>query len=90
MSIKSHENYENWLVTLLNTELVTVYFTKVDGSMREMRCTRNLNRIPTDHHPKSDGDSEVKSGVIRVFDIDVGAWRSFKSSSVLSIKCTLE
>jgi len=71
------------LVAKLDVETVTVVFTKSDGSERKMNCTRSLSMIPDVYHPKNVKD--VDSNVIRVFDVDLEEWRSFKFDSVLTI-----
>lgn len=69
----------------------TVVFTKVDGSQRTMRCTLDESRIPVDKRPKvseaAEGQPEVASTAgssIRVFDLDVQGWRSFRVNSIIS------
>lgn len=69
------------LVDRLKQSLVTVKFTKADGSERTMNCTLKLDNIPEDQHPKR----VIESDRIRVFDTDVGAWRSFNFGSVKTI-----
>ena len=69
---------------------VTVTFTKVDGSERVMNCTQAFNLIPEDKHPPiRTGEllTEVPqpSDQMRVFDLDVGDWRSFRVSSVKEV-----
>lgn len=71
------------LVDRLKQSIVNVEFTKADGSERLMNCTLKLENIPEDQHPKSTIKSE--SDQIRVFDTDIGAWRSFNFGSVKTI-----
>ena len=66
-----------------------VKFRKIDGSERIMWCTLNDSLIPKqDEKPKSDkpkkkqGMSESKDHVI-VWDLEKGAWRSFRCDSIL-------
>lgn len=66
-------------------KLVTITFTKKDGTDRVMNCTRNMATIPSEFHPK--GETEPKSDDnIRVFDLDVQAWRSFNYSTVKEVQ----
>lgn len=56
-------------------------FTKADGTTRVMNCTRNLEIIPLDKHPKTVlVDSE--NDRITAYDVDAAGWRSFKFSAL--------
>jgi len=60
-----------------------VTFTKKDGTEREMVCTLNLDSVPSEHHPKSDGNTtSYTNEAVRVFDLEKQAWRSFRLDSV--------
>lgn len=67
---------------LLTTDIVTVTFTKKDGSNREMLCTTIL-----DYLPGGGGQSTSKpsDSIVTVWDLDQQAWRSFKFDSILSV-----
>lgn len=65
---------------LLSTDIVTVTFTKKDGSKREMVCTTMENYIP----PVS-GNSVVSDNLVTVWDLEIQEWRSFKFDSVQSV-----
>lgn len=62
-------------------EDLRITFTKADGSDREMLCTINEAAIPADKHPKGTGRA-ASEGIQRVYDLEVGEWRSFKWSNV--------
>jgi hypothetical protein len=64
--------------------VVTVTFTKKDNTVRVMRCTTNLGIIPSDKHPTS--TAPINNEVSRVYDLDIGEWRSFRKSSLINIK----
>lgn len=64
--------------------IAKLVFLKDDGTIRVMRCTNNLNLIPSYLHPKSGRTYVV--GTKRVFDIDLGEWRTFRTSSVITIE----
>ena len=61
---------------------VKVTFTKKDGTIREMLCTRKPTIIPEDKHPKGLIVEKDEATTIRVFDIDKSEWRSFSVDSV--------
>lgn len=73
------------LEKLSSVKLVTVTFTKKDGTDRIMNCTRNLSTIPVEFHPKSEIQIE-ESDNIRVFDLDLNAWRSFNYQNVKEVQ----
>jgi hypothetical protein len=61
---------------------VRVTFTKKDGTPRTMLCTRNMESVPTDKHPKGTGKAKA-SHLIVAFDLEKGEWRSFDEKSML-------
>ena len=70
------------LIDKLNSGQLTIEFTKVDGSHRVMKCTRDMTIIPQEHHPKTTQTSESS---IRVFDLEAQGWRSFIFENVTNI-----
>jgi hypothetical protein len=64
----------------VNQEL-KVTFTKKDGSVRVMHCTRKLDLIPTVAHPKTEKKPPEDS--LPVFDLEAMGWRSFKFDAVI-------
>ena len=67
---------------------VEVKFEKVDGTERVMRCTLHPELIPDAMMPKGDIDPqpEVHSDVMKVFDIEVKQWRSFRLENLIYVK----
>ncbi len=74
------------LETLLKDTVVTVKFTKVtDGSVRTMVCTKNFELIPQADYPKQESLPQiVNDEIIKVYDMEAQAWRSFRKDSVIS------
>ena len=77
------------LIELLQNEIVSLTFEKVDGSIRDMKCTRNPSIIEektkgTPYAKKLTSDFEIVNvvttspNIIRVFDVDSNGWRSFR------------
>lgn len=65
----------------------TVTFTKKDGTQRIMRCTLRPDALPemiTESTRTSTEKRELDS-TIAVWDLDLGAWRSFRLDSVVEI-----
>ena len=73
------------LRTALTQHIVTVTFKKVNGDIRVMDCTTNLNLIPPSAWPKDmiDLTEASKDHAIRVYDVKAQAWRSFIVANVL-------
>lgn len=81
--------FRDWMEGLLKEEYpITVTFIKKDGTERMMRCTKNMQKIPVDHHPKTIADHHESN--IRVYDLDNEGWRSFTPTSIKRIEFTIE
>jgi hypothetical protein len=83
------EKEKDWLRHLLKDEIVTLTFTKKDGSERIMKCTLNEQ-----HTPKIEKGivvtSRKKSDEAQpVFDIEANGWRSFRWDSIEKIEFSL-
>jgi hypothetical protein len=79
---------KDWLRGLLKTEVVHLEFMKKDGTLREMKCTLNENKIPEASRPKGSGKSQNNDS-IAVFDIVKQEWRSFRFDSVKQLAFNL-
>lgn len=75
--IKHSSEYREWLIGMLaeGDQGTIITFTKKDGTVRKMKCTRNSNLIPADQLPKKTEDRPT--GAIPVFDLEAQGWRSF-------------
>ena len=70
---------------------ITVIFTKTDGTERRMTCTTNHLLIPVDKLPDSAVSTYTPSeSVIRAFDLEKNAWRSFRRDSILRVETIQE
>lgn len=81
------------LVEKLQTEIVELSFTKADGSVRNMVCTKNIAHIPEEFHPKTEkvvkldeNGNVIESDNVTVWDKEAEGWRSFNFSKVLEVK----
>ncbi len=75
------------MAEMLRQRDVLVTFTKKDGSQRVMRCTLRPEALPemiTESTRTSTERRELDS-TIAVWDLDLGAWRSFRLDSVVEI-----
>lgn len=69
---------------LLKSELVTVVFTKKDGTKREMHCTTISDYLP--EVARGIVNMPPKEDIVTVWDLEQNAWRSFMFNSILSIE----
>lgn len=83
---KSIMNEKEELTALLENTVVEVEFTKVNGDLRKMKCTKNFDSIPNEKHPIGKGVPVVNDSVIRVYDVDADGWRSFRADSIKTFK----
>lgn len=78
-----------WFESLLKNEIVTITFTKKDGTEREMRCTLKQTLLPLAEVVESTEEDKPKRAKsetsISVFDLDVVSWRAFSIDSVKTI-----
>ena len=81
------------LLEQLNTEAVSVTFTKADGSERTMLCTKMISKIPEAQHPKTDkvvkldeNGNVIETDLVTVYDLEKEGWRSFNFSKIKSIQ----
>ncbi len=73
-----------YLKTMISNEVVRVRFTKRDGTERTMLCTRSMELIPEENHPKGTNIKE-NHDVLRVWSADDEGWRSFRYDSILGV-----
>jgi len=105
--------FRDWVRKLLEVSEITVTFVKADGTLRDMRCTLDRDRIPPQppkpekpaREPSVDGlrqhgflgeDREIaalikpeESHTQKVFDLDAGAWRSFRYDRLKKVSATM-
>jgi hypothetical protein len=79
------------LLRILQDSVVEIEFTKVDGTLRRLRCTRNFDLLPVEYKPVeidpvSTSERPVSLTAIPVYDIDLKAWRSFRVDALTSIE----
>ena len=97
--------FRDWVRNLLNVSEITVTFVKADGTLRDMRCTldrdrippqppRELNKAPVDGIVREDREIAAlikpeESHTQKVFDLDAGAWRSFRYDRLKKVTATM-
>lgn len=73
------------LLTELNTRVVSVTFTKADGTVRNMNCTLQSGIVPLIEH-KETKDSTAVPETLVVWDTDKNAWRSFRLDRLTNVQ----
>lgn len=85
LSIDERDNYQEWVVELLKSSIMTVVFNKKDGSERTMKCTLMQEALPV-ILDKSKSTKAKNPDVCPVFDIENNAWRSFRFDSIIRVE----
>lgn len=81
---------KNWLKSLLQSEVVTLTFTKKDGSERVMQATLSESRIPSSGNvTESAGTRKYSAEAQPVYDIEANGWRSFRWDSLSKIEFSI-
>lgn len=85
----------DWVRSLLHSSVVTVEFTKSDGSLRVMNCTLNFDSVPNMPSTAKSVDGlprkpkEVDENVQTVFDVDLQQWRSFRYDRLRNVTASI-
>jgi hypothetical protein len=73
----------------LKANAVKVFFTKVNGEKRELKCSLRPDLLPphTVHeHLDEMHNKEENKDIIAVWDLDSGGWKSFHIDSVYYVE----
>ena len=97
--------FRDWVRGVLDVAEITVTFVKADGSVRDMRCTLDRDRIPPQPpHAEKPAKETPVDGIVReskevtkpeeshtqkVFDLDASAWRSFRYDRLRKVTATV-
>lgn len=88
---KEWDTFTNWMKGILRTELVTVTFTKKDGTERIMKCTLDPKVLPP--APIVEGaekkERKINESTMSVYDVESQGWRSFTIRSVKRVEFTI-
>lgn len=78
------EEFKKQIAPFLSNYIITLQFTKADGSIRTMKCTLHPDWIETvqpAHETKKAENPDVQA----VWDIPNAGWRSFRWDSIIQI-----
>ena len=105
--------FRDWIRGVLEVTEITVTFVKADGTVRDMRCTLDRDKIPPQpprvekpakeapvdglrQHGFLGEDREIaalikpeENHTQKVFDLDAGAWRSFRYDRLKKVTATM-
>lgn len=73
------------LEAMLSTGLSRITFYKVDGSLRELVCTRDMSIVPEDMQPTSTTNRVKSSTTVTVYDTEDDCWKSFLVENLVTI-----
>lgn len=83
----------------LSQGLVTVIFTKKDGTERTMQCTTSEDLVPQPVHvsntdnkvdfPETKPARKVNESVMPVYDLEAKTWKSFRWDSIKQVRIEL-
>lgn len=77
--------FKGYLTNLLQNGVVEVNFTKVDGSFRKMLCTLQESILPVTEVKEDAKPRSESPEALRVWDISINEWRSFRLESINSV-----
>ena len=73
------------LQTQLQTEVLEVTFTKVNGDKRVMNCTLMEGILPS-NTTENKTDKKVNEDILSVWDVDANGWLSFRMNAVTQVR----
>ena len=101
--VEGRKYFRDWVRGVLEVSEITVTFVKADGTERDMRCTLDQDRIPPQPPRAEKSAKDSVDGIVResktpkpeeshtqkVFDLDAGAWRSFRYDRLKKVTATM-
>ncbi len=83
------EACRSWLKSILASEVVSITFTKVDGTKRVMKASLKEGVIPVLEN-KTTRTRTPNPDVISVVDTEIGEWRSIRFDSITELRFPVE
>ena len=83
MTPKQIESKKQGIVKELQEGIVHLQFKKVNGDLRNMMGTLNLDLIPEEKHPKNDKTRKETEYLVTLFDTEVQDWGSFRTENLV-------
>lgn len=80
------ESKRQGILEELRQGIVDLQFKKVNGDLRNMRGTRNLEMVPEEKHPKTEDKRDQNETIVVLFDLEVEDWRSFRIENLVEYR----
>ena len=84
---QERETMREWVKGLLREREATIEFIKADGETRVMTCTLSESVVPKTENKNT--DRKPNPDICVVWDVNKGAWRSFRWDRMKKIEFTL-
>ena len=81
---------KKWVKGLLKNEIVTLTFTKKDGTERVMKATLKEEFLPADTEGWISKNRKHNEDALAVWDTESQGWRAFRWDSLKSVAVTLQ
>jgi hypothetical protein len=88
-TVEQRQEYRLWVLEQLRARVVTVNFTKADGTNRTMNCTLLADYLPDtsyDNNEIDESESNASLETVAVWDTDISAWRSFRFDRLTNVQ----
>jgi len=79
----------DYLIELLNNNIVTIEFTKKNGEFRKMDCTLMEEVLPPRVVNEDKPKKKVNLDILSVWDVEKRAWRAFRVDSVTAFQFSI-
>ena len=83
-----NQQFKQWLTGVLRTQILTVVFTKKDGTERVMKCTLKSD-VVVPYEQKTERKKVQNEEIVSVWDVEKSAWRSFNIRTINEVKGVL-
>ena len=80
-----NQQFKQWLTGVLRTQILTVVFTKKDGTERVMKCTLKSD-VVVPYEQKTERKKVQNEEIVSVWDVEKSAWRSFNIRTINEVK----
>ena len=81
------ESKKQGIVEALQEGKVHLQFKKVNGDLRNMVATLNVDYIPVDKIPEEGKERKSNEELVVLFDLEVNDWRSFRTENLVEYRC---
>lgn len=92
LSEEDYNAFKIWIKSVLKQSSATVDFIKKDGTNRKLVCTLDPELIPgfASEDTEKEKTRKVNEEALAVYDLEAGAWRSFRYDGVTSVELKIK